>query len=73
MNTKRVNENAKEIAGVYMEGTSLLGDIEAETQMIHKNSLAHIVATDLDTMISLVDTITTQESTLDKALEEYER
>ncbi|MDD6307378.1 MAG: methyl-accepting chemotaxis protein [Clostridiales bacterium] len=50
-----------------------LGDIQKETQAIHRLGLSHIVATDLDTLISLVDTIRAEEDVLDGYLAEFEK
>ena len=66
-----VNKNATKIADECMEGISSLSEIQKETQLIHQLGLSHIVATDLDTMISLVDTINAQEATIDQHLADF--
>lgn len=71
LNIQRVNTNASKIADEYLTGISALGDIQKETQDIHKLALSHIVATDLDTMILLVDTIWEKEEVLDGYLNDY--
>ena len=64
-NIKRVNANATQIANGYMSCISELGDIQKETLLIHRLGLSHIVATDLNTMISLVETIRSEQETLE--------
>lgn len=72
-NIRSVNANATQIANRYMTCISDLGDIEKETQLIHRLGLSHIVATDLDTLISLVDTIRAEETVLEGYLEEFQK
>ncbi|MBQ6886086.1 MAG: methyl-accepting chemotaxis protein [Lachnospiraceae bacterium] len=66
-----VNANAAVISNKYMVSISKLGTIQERTQGIHRLALSHIIATDLDTMITLVDTIREEEKKLDDALGEY--
>lgn len=72
MSIQGVNTNASRIADEYMTGITALAEIQKETQDIHKLGLSHIVATDLDSMISLVDTIREREDILDGYLEDYQ-
>lgn len=71
-NVRRVNQNATQIANGYMECVSELGDIQKETLDIHRLGLSHIVATDLNGMISLVDSIRSEEEILDGYLSEFQ-
>lgn len=71
-NVRRVNQNATQIANGYMECVSELGDIQKETLDIHRLGLSHIVATDLNGMISLVDSIRSEEDVLDGYLSEFQ-
>ena len=71
-NIRSVNGNATQIADGYMTCISELGNIERETQLIHRLGLSHIVATDLDSMIELVDKIREEEEILDQYLKEFE-
>ena len=71
-NIRSVNQNATQIANGYMTCISELGNIERETQLIHRLGLSHIVATDLDSMIELVDKIREEEEILDQYLKEFE-
>ena len=71
-NVRRVNQNATQIANGYMECVSELGDIQKVTLDIHRLGLSHIVATDLNGMISLVDSIRSEEEILDGYLSEFQ-
>lgn len=72
-NTRNVNANASEIADEYMVSISKLGAIQEQTQEIHRLALSHIIATDLDTMIGLVESIREEEAELDEKLKEYKQ
>ncbi len=72
-NIRKVNANATQIANGYMVCVDELGDIQSETEKIHRLGLSHIVATDLDTMISLVDTIRSEQAVLDDYLAAFEQ
>ena len=71
MNIERVNENASAIANECMASITMLSELQAETQAVHTHGLSHIIATDLDTMIRMVDTIREEQETLDAHFEEY--
>lgn len=71
-NIKRVNANATQIANGYMNCISELGDIQKETLLIHRLGLSHIVAIDLNTMISLVETIRSEQETLETYLDDFQ-
>lgn len=68
---RSVNRNASKITDEYMKAIDKLDDIQNETQNIHKLGLSHIIATDLDTMISLVDSVREKQAVLEEYLEEY--
>lgn len=72
-NIRKVNASASEIADTYISGIEELGQIQKETQSIHKLGLSHIIATDLTTMISLVDTIREEQAKLEEYLEDYKQ
>lgn len=67
-----VNASAAAIANEYMAGTTALAEIQEEAQSVHKLGLSHILATDLQTMVSLVDVIREKEEILDGHLAEYQ-
>lgn len=72
LNIQRVNISASNIANEYMAGITELAEIQQEMQEIHKMGLSHIVATDLQSMVSLVDSIRDKEKILDGYLKEFE-
>lgn len=69
---RNVNSSASNIADNYMDGKSRLAQICQASMEIHKMSLSHIVATDYNTMIILVQQIKDEEELLDEMLAEYE-
>ena len=70
-NLGKVNTTAVVIADEHMVNITYLNDIQKEAQDIHRMALSHIIATDLDTLISLVDSIRAQEAVLDQYLVNY--
>ncbi len=72
-NIRKVNANASEIADKCMTSISKLGEIQKETQAVHRKGLSHIIATDLDTMIAMVDSIRAEQVILEGYLEDYEQ
>lgn len=72
-NIRNINRNAKQISEVSLNNISSLAEIERQTQDIHKLGLSHIIATDLDSMIQLVEEIRSQEAVLEKELGNYKK
>ena len=72
-NIRKVNRNASRIADDCMNSISELSAIENETQSIHKLGLSHIIATDLNTMIAIVEEMQTEQETLEQELEDYRK
>ena len=70
-NISSVNKTATTIADEYMESIVKLGDIQRETQNLHKKALSHIIATDLNTLIQLVDEVRQEQVVLDGYLNAY--
>lgn len=68
---RSVNSDASQIADVSLANITSLAEIEKQTQDIHKLGLSHIVATDLNSMIQLVDDIRAKEAELEEMLKEY--
>lgn len=68
-----VNSNASKIVDNYMVGSETLQDIRYSTTNIHKMALSHIVATDYNTMITVVAQIKEEEKTLEASLKEYKK
>ena len=73
LNIKKVNTNATEITDTYMARISELGKIQRETQKLHQMALSHIIATDFNTMVTLVDEIRKEESTVKEYLDAYKQ
>ena len=71
-NIHNVNTNASVITDDYMPGIQELSDMREMAQNIHKKALSHIIATDYDTMITIVEEIKTEEANLDEKLKAYE-
>ena len=72
-NIGKINGEANKIVSNSMVAVSELADIEQYTLNIHNLGLSHVVATDLRTMISLVDNIRVQEATLEDKLTAFEK
>ncbi len=72
-NVRSVNANANQIANGYMSCIAELANIQKETQSIHKLGLSHIVSTDLNSMISLVDSIRQEEAVLEDYLQQFQK
>ena len=70
---RSVNSVATVIAEDSLASVSELASIEQETMQIHNLALSHIVATDLNTMISVVANIREQESVLEDELAQYKK
>ena len=73
LNIRNVNASASDIADRCMTSISKLGQIQNETQVVHSTGMFHIIATDLNTMISVVDSIREEEKVLQTYLDEYEK
>ena len=67
-NLGNVNATAVTIADEHMKNISELSDIQNKTQSIHRLALSHIIATDLDTLISIVDSVRAEQAELDEYL-----
>lgn len=63
-----VKSSARKITDQYLASTFELGEIQKQTEEIHKLALSHIIAIDIDTMITSVETIKDQEAVLDEEL-----
>ena len=70
-NIQKVNNQATLIADDYMENMSQLNNIQEETAEIYRLALSHIIATDFNAMIDIVDTIKVKEADLDQLISDY--
>ena len=73
INIHNVNASAANIADNYMDGKSRLAEISQSYMAIHKMALSHIVATDYNTMIILVQQMKEEELHLEHMLGEYKK
>lgn len=71
-NIRNVNSSAANIADNFMDSKSRLAEINQASMNIHKLALSHIVATDYNTMITLVKQLKEEEALLDNTLSQYE-
>lgn len=72
-NIRTVNSNAADITDNCMMSVSDLGEIKNDIQVIHTLGLSHIIATDFNTMISVVGEINDNQEELEKKLDEYKK
>lgn len=70
-NLSKVNDAASQIVDTSMVGTEMLNDIEMETVNIHTLALAHIISTDLSSMIDIVSEVRNHEEKLKLLLDDY--
>lgn len=70
-NLSKVNDAASQIVDTSMVGTEMLNDIEMETVNIHTLALAHIISTDLSSMIDIVSEVRSHEEKLKQLLDDY--
>ena len=70
-NLSKVNDAASQIVDTSMVGPEMLNDIEMETVNIHTLALAHIISTDLSSMIDIVSEVRNHEEKLKQLLDDY--
>lgn len=70
-NIQKVNRSASVIVNEHMDGIAALSVIKEKTQEIRTLGLSHIVATDFNTMIELIETIKQEEVALEVCLANY--
>lgn len=70
-NIRNVNSNALVIADDLLPDIQEVSAMREMAQEIHNKALSHIIATDYDTMIQVVELIKAQEAELDSRLEQY--
>lgn len=71
INLGNVNDKAVTIADEHMKNISELSGIQKKTQNIHKLALSHIIATDLDTLINIIDEIRAEQADIDSYIAKY--
>ena len=70
---RNINRSATRISEESLQNITRLAEIQKMTQDIHKLGLSHIIATDLNSMIKLVDEIRSSEEELEKELDTYQK
>ena len=70
---KRVNNTATKIVEENLANITSLSEIQKEAAAIHRLALSHIIASDFDSMVALVDSVRAEEAKLDDMLNEYSR
>ena len=73
VNISKVNTSATQIVNDEMNKISDLNEIQNGIQNLHKLALSHIISTNLDTMITVVESISVQEDELDAMLDDYQK
>lgn len=73
LNLKRVNNMATKIVDENLSNIISLSEIQNEAAVIHKLALSHIIATDFDSMVALVDSVRAEEAKLDDMLTAYSK
>ena len=70
---KRVNDTATKIVEENLYNITSLSEIQKEVSAIHRLALSHIIASDFDSMVALVDSVRAEEAKLDAMLDEYSK
>lgn len=70
---KRVNDTATKIVEENLYNITSLSELQKEAAAIHRLALSHIIASDFDSMVALVDSVRAEEAKLDAMLEEYSK
>jgi methyl-accepting chemotaxis protein len=73
MNLKRVDQTATVIADQYLTAITELDTIGQTSKEIHTLALSHIVATDFETMTSVIAKIDEEEAVLEQYIEDYSK
>ena len=72
-NLAKVNNTASKIADEYMVAITELDTIGQTSKDIHTLALSHIVATDFETMTSVIAEIEAEEAILDESIADYSK
>lgn len=70
---KRVNDMATKIVEENLYNITSLSELQKEAAAIHRLALSHIIASDFDSMVALVDSVRAEEAKLDDMLDEYSK
>lgn len=69
INLGNVNDTAVAISDEQMKNVSVLSEIQTRTQSMHKMALSHIIATDLDTLIEMVESVRLEQAEIEADFE----
>lgn len=72
VNLKNVNKNAVTITDYHMESKDCLSIIQEEVQIIHKLGLSHIIATEFNKKIEIVESIKQHQAITEDRIQVYE-
>lgn len=72
MNLKNVNKNAVTITDYHMQSKDCLSIIQEEAQIIHKLGLSHIIATEFNKKIEIVESIKQHQAITEDRIQIYE-
>ena len=72
-NLRKVNDTASTIADEYLTAITELDTIGQTSKNIHTLALSHIVATDFETMTSVIAQIESEEAVLDQYIADYQK
>lgn len=72
VNLKNVNKNAVTITDYHMESKDCLSIIQEEVQIIHKLGLSHIIATEFNKKIEIVESIKQHQAITEDRIQIYE-
>ncbi|WP_310602384.1 methyl-accepting chemotaxis protein [Anaerosporobacter sp.] len=73
INIRSVNNNATKITDYHMEGKEYLANIQEEVQIIHKLGLSHIVATEFNKKIAIVEEVKKEQEIIEANIKAYKR
>ena len=73
VNIQNVNGSAASIADHGMDSVKVLGTMQQEAQSIHNAALSHIIATDYNVKLSMVDELKALEKNMDKSMSQYQK
>lgn len=73
VNIQNVNGSAASIADQGMDSVKVLGTMQQEAQSIHNAALSHIIATDYNVKLSMVDELKALEKKMDKSMSQYQK
>ena len=73
VNLRKVNQTASIIADDYLTAITELDTIGQTSKDVHTLALSHIVATDFETMTSIITEIENEEAVLDEYIADYQK